>query len=348
MPASSRMLFRLTLATLMLPLYLCAQAGASPSWEQYKGLFVAGDGRVIDYGQSQVSTSESQGYGMLLSVFNNDRKTFESIWSWARANLAVRKDGLMAWLWGKRPNGRWEVMDYNNATDGDTLMAFSLLKASKQWDNDGYRVEALQIIRSMREKLAVRHNGSTYLLPGYYGFAENGSITLNPSYLIFPAYRFFAKVDDKSFWDDIQQDSMKILDRACLGSPCLPADWVKLENNVLLQNEDKFTRFGYDAVRVLLHMAWEGLHMPEGINRILKVYKKEGYIPLWLDLKTNEKSNKSAHAGIYAVYGLAASRSGDEKAGRKLLIEAKNLLQSEERNYYSYSLYLLSRIEDPI
>ena len=119
-----RTLFSVTILCMTLSACASAQAGGPAFWEHYKSTFISHDGRVIDYGQGQASTSEGQGYGMLLAVINGDKKAFDTIWGWTKANLTVRQDGLMAWLWGKRDNAMWEVMDYNNATDGDTLIDF--------------------------------------------------------------------------------------------------------------------------------------------------------------------------------------------------------------------------------
>ena len=342
------MLFSITGACFVLMLSLTARAEALPSWERYKALFVAQDGRVIDYGQGQVTTSEGQGYGMLLSVYHDDRKTFDSIWTWSRSNLGVRKDSLMAWLWGRRPNNTWEVMDYNNATDGDTLIALALLKAAGRWHHDEYRQEAKLILRSIREKLSVSRSGRTYLLPGYFGFTDEDSVTLNPSYLIFPAYRLFAEVDDKAFWDRLHGDSLDLLKKASFGENRLPPDWLRLKGDIVEIDEQRSTRFGYDAVRVFLHLSWEKGIMPGGLGHVLEIYRKKGYIPRWVDLKGGDISTNSAHAGIYAIYGLAARKAGDQKVSQDLLKEAATRLEDEGRDYYSYSLFLLSGIEDMI
>jgi endoglucanase len=49
-------------------------------------------GRVVDTAKGLISHSEGQGYGLLLAVAAGDRSTFDRIWGWTRANLAVRKD----------------------------------------------------------------------------------------------------------------------------------------------------------------------------------------------------------------------------------------------------------------
>ncbi|KKK77583.1 hypothetical protein LCGC14_2852130 [marine sediment metagenome] len=341
-----RTLFSVTVLYMTLSACALAQAGEPAFWEHYKSTFISQDGRVIDYGQGQASTSEGQGYGMLLAVINGDKKVFDTVWDWTKANLSVRQDNLLAWLWGKRDNGMWEVMDYNNATDGDTLIAFALLKASTKWDRDSYEKEAMKVIRSIREKLAVRIEGKTFLLPGYYGFKDAGSITLNPSYMIFSAYRLFAEVDDNEFWRKIHQDGLELLKAACFGNPCLPADWIWVSRRGVEIAEARSTRFGHDAVRTLLHVSWAQGQLPEGLAIGLDSYKQNGYIPWWIDLKSGEISKQSAPAGFYAVYGRAAMQAGELKTSQRLFNEAEKKIQGEEKNYYSYSLYLLSLIKE--
>jgi endoglucanase len=323
-----------------------AQAEGHASWAEYRKTFISKDGRVIDYGQEHASTSESQGYGMLLAVINNDRRTFDSLWNWTRSNLQVRQDNLIAWLWGKRDNGSWEVKDYNNATDGDTIIAMSLLKAAERWGKDVYKKDAQRIVISMREKLAVQKKGKTFLLPGYFGFSNDGSITLNPSYIIPTAYSRFTEVDDKDFWQNVHRDGLELLRAECFGKTCLPADWVQLRGNGLELAEGRPARFGHDAIRTILHASWASEKLPTGVTIVIDNYKDKGSIPLWVDLKSGEVSKRNAQAGYYAIYGLAAKMLDDPRTSRRLFDEAEKNLKSEKDNYYSYSLYLLSHIKE--
>ena len=164
-------------------------------WEKYKKTFITADGRVIDYQQGESSHSEGQGYSMLIAIDYGDKPAFDAIWAWTQKNLAVRADGLLAWLWGKRVNGAWGVIDYNNATDGDLLVALALLKAGAKWNDQTLTKNGLALAQAIREHLLVSWAGRTYLLPGHFGFAFDGGFTLNPSYQVLPAFRLFAGAD---------------------------------------------------------------------------------------------------------------------------------------------------------
>lgn len=319
------------------------------SWGKYKSLFISKDGRVIDYNQDQRSHSEGQSYGMLLAVAYNDRAAFNNLWIWTKGNLSTRSDNLLAWGWGKRPNGEWKATDFNNATDGDILIAYALLKAAKKWRNNNYRKEGLKIIESIRKNLTVNWQGHTFLLPGYYGFTKKNGFVLNPSYLIFPALRYFAKETDKEFWTKVYQDSLFLVANSSFGKLRLPADWVIInEKGISIYNKKK-PYFGYEAIRTFLYLSWEdNPQFPKGLNAILNIYKKLGYVPRWVDLEKNSVSLKSAAAGFYAVYARVSEKIGEKELSKKLFKEAKEKLSTEKNNYYSFSLYLLAEINDKL
>jgi len=316
-------------------------------WKEYKSHFITHDGRVIDYYQGQIGHSEGQGYGMLLAVIYDDKNTFDRIWQWTKNNLQVRRDNLLAWCWGKRPNGEWDVIDYNNATDGDILVAFALLKVAKKWHDNHYQTEGLKIIKSIREKLALNWEDRIFLLPGYYGFTKNGSLQLNPSYLILPAYRCFAEVDKKNFWKKVHQNARFLLSRASFTSLHLPADWITLNKTGVSICTDKSHYFGYEAIRILLYLCWEERpQFPSGVKEIFKFYKKLHYIPLWVDLVNVSLSLRDAPAGFYAIYARVAQRIGEETLSKELFEKAKEKLLTEKDNYYSFTLYLLAESKE--
>ncbi|MDH4164278.1 MAG: glycosyl hydrolase family 8 [Nitrospirota bacterium] len=320
-----------------------AEARDRTMWELYKRSFLSDDGRIIDHAQDQISHSEGQGYGMLLATIHRDRAAFDRIWTWTKNNLQVRSDGLFAWQWGKRPDNAWKVLDSNNATDGDILIAFALLKASDAWHSPDYREEARKIIASIRSVLAVTRYGRTYLLPGAFGFTDGNSVVLNPSYLIFPAYRAFARADQPDFWEAVRNDGLFLIKGASFGSLGLPANWVVLENDRIALAPGKDPYFGADAVRVLLMLGSEDRsRYPKGVSALLEHYQKSGRLPLWIDLEKDSESLKLAYAGYYAIYAAAARKLGKKALAERLLKEARKRLKTEKDAYYSFSLYLLA------
>lgn len=321
-------------------------------WEQYKLTFIQHDGRIMDKKQDSISHSEGQGYGMLNSVLYSDKVTFDKIWQWTKNNLQIRKDNLFAWSWGKRYNDEWGVIDYNNASDGDILIAYALVKASVKWNNENYKIDALKIIEGIRKNLSIEWDNRTFILPGYYGFKKEERLRINPSYLIFSAYKSFSEVDDKPFWETVYKDSIYLIEKCYTGKLKLPPDWIVLnispnastgDRTGIAIDEKKGALFGYDAIRVILYLSWEkNPKFPDGVNEIFKIYEKLGFIPLYVDLLKNSISLEDAPSGFYAVYARAAEKTGNKALSQKLFEEAAKKSAFEKDNYYSFSLVLLA------
>jgi endoglucanase len=324
-----------------------AYAQPAREWEAYKGRFLTGDGRVIDFIQGRISHSEGQGYGLLLAVINDEPQTFSSLWKWTQDNLRMRKgDSLHAWKWGPRPNGQWAVLDYNNATDGDLLIAWALLNGAEKWKNETYRAQAKEIIKSIRENLIVQRRGKLYVLPGYYGFTLKEGEVLNPSYLILSAFKRFGQAEEPKFWKKVHEDSLEVLKKTTFGRLGLPADWVLVGESGASVYEKRSRFFGYEAIRTLLYLAWdENLTVIPGPRGLLDMYKKLGYVPLHVDLVQNNISLEEGSGGYYALYARAARDLGEAELSRALLQKASQKVQGEKEDYYSHTLYLLSQNE---
>ena len=321
-------------------------------WERYKGTFIAGDGRVVDFHQEEISHSEGQGYSMLLALDYDDRETFEKLWNWTRGNLAVRSDGLLAWRWGKRITGAWGVIDYNNATDGDILVAMALMKAGAKWGNRDLADAGLALSRAIRKNLVVEVGPWSCLLPGYFGFEFDGGFALNPSYMIPTAFELFARTDDegKTAWRHIHKGALRLVKESGFGQMKLPADWVAVDRQGNIQPHWGKSRYsGKEAVRVFLYSSFDGSvkHVP-GLDVMLGLHRKFGYIPAQVNLLSSEVSMEPAPAGFYAVYGKSAAAVGKNGIAEKLFREARAALDKEDRNYYSFVLYLLATSEEAL
>jgi endo-1,4-beta-D-glucanase Y len=314
------------------------------SWEAFKSRFLSPDGRVVDFYQGQISHSEGQGYGMLLAALFDDSAAFRKLRLWTRDNLQVRKsDALHAWKWGLRPNGQWAVIDLNNATDGDLLIAMALLEGAKKWKEESYRQEALAVIRAIREHLIIRRKETFLLLPGYYGFTRSMEEILNPSYWVFPAFRYFAAIEDSAFWLKIHADSLDLLRRANFGPLSLPPDWLRVNDTGLFVHEAKSRYFGYEAVRILLYLSWDGnWDALPGARKLLDLARRVGYIPATIDLVDHSIALNEASGGIWRVYARLAKEMGEKGLEQQWAQMARKKLSVEKDDYYSHVLYLLS------
>ncbi len=320
--------------------------GTEPgTWEDYKERFITRDGRIIDFYQNQCSHSEGQGYGMLLAVHFNDLKTFSRIFEWTQRNLMVRQDGLVAWKWGKRINGDWGVIDYNNASDGDLLIAWACLNAWKKWQNQLYLATAETIIHSIKKHLVIEMNGQKILLPGYFGFDKNKRIRIYPNYSVFPAFQAFAQHDDKYFWQDLTQDSLSLIKRSLFSKFHLPADWILLKINPKLPvDRQAYGDFNYEAIRVPLYLAMAGeTKLLQSFSSFLTLSHSVGYLPVQVDLSEDQISVDDAPAGFYAIMAKCAQANGYDTIAKTLMKTANKKVANERRDYYSVTLYLIAK-----
>ncbi|MCP3940010.1 MAG: hypothetical protein GY710_00815 [Desulfobacteraceae bacterium] len=314
------------------------------SWEFYKQIFITGDGRVTDFFQDKSSHSEGQGYGLLLSVFHNDKPTFESLLAWTKNNLMIRKDFLSAWHWGRQLNGQWGVTDYNNATDGDLLIAWALLVAAEKWEHTAYKVLAMNILSDIKAKLVVKKNGRTLLLPGFHGFDSPGEIALNPSYFIYPAFEMFARVDDPIYWKMIFQQSFDISFQKVFTRFRLPPDWLILVGKEIRIDKERSKNFGYEAIRIPLYLALSNKKASmDAFTPLLSFYEKTQFLPSVVDLVDSQVSINEAPAGFFAVFSLCSRLMGKTALSRQLMSKAEQKIIHESQDYYLHSLYLLAR-----
>ncbi|MFS9573010.1 glycosyl hydrolase family 8, partial [Klebsiella quasipneumoniae] len=122
-------------AVLSALLLAAGQVGAAcqwPAWEQFKQAYVSPEGRVIDPSDARkISTSEGQSYGLFFALAANDRAGFDKLLTWTQNNLAEGdlKQHLPGWLWGKKDDEQWTLLDSNSASDSDLWIAWALLEA---------------------------------------------------------------------------------------------------------------------------------------------------------------------------------------------------------------------------
>lgn len=307
-------------------------------WDAYKAAFLKSDGRIVDSGNQNATHSEGQGYGLLFAFHANDRASFQAIWHWTQTHLQIRQgDHLFAW----RSLPERGVEDLNNASDGELLIAWALLLASEKWGNDAYRNAAQQILADVRAKLLRQWQGQTILLPGAHGFEHNGVFTVNLSYWVFPALRDFQRLAPAPEWQALEQSGLKLIEQARFGQWQLPPDWLELgelgENGEQLQPaKNRPPRFGYDAVRVPLHLVWADSANKALLQPFADFYqnaaKQTDHLPPWVDLVSGQLADYDAPQGMKSVAALLSHPPG----------KAQEPAANED--YYSASLVLLANL----
>jgi endo-1,4-beta-D-glucanase Y len=326
----------LIVASLLIPAPALAQATSlTDQWVKYRDRFISDDGRVRDTGNKQISHTEGQGSAMLFAQAFDDRATFDRVWRWTQEKLRRPDSALFAWRWD--PNdAAHPVSDSNNASDGDILIAWSLSLAASRWHDDAYALEARRILAEIRDKLVDRFDGHLVLMPGADGFKlEDGSVMLNPSYYIFPAFRDFSRVDPSPIWPRLRRDGLALLSRARFGPWGLTTDWVTLAKGGRVSPAATLPpRFGFDAIRIPLYLVWGGAATPQLLSTERRYWDAFADVakpvPAWIDVTNGSVAPFPAPGGFRAIIQLA-------KRDFAPLPEI-----SDEDDYYSASLTLLA------
>lgn len=319
------------------------------SYDFYKENFVSQDGRIIDYGKNNITTSEGQSYMLLRSLIMNDREAFDLVYSWTKNNLQ-RNDSLFAWLWGKNSNGEYKILDDNSASDADIDIAFALILANERFNNNQYLQEAIPIIKSIWDHETKQIGNYLVLMPGVNQTSEE-KIEINPSYFSPYAFRYFQKYDDLHDWNCLIDSSYYYLDAVMSKTQThLPPNWFSIENGQIVLGASPKSDFSYDAVRVFARIYVDYIITDE--QRALPILEKSNFfINKWIDSKklyVNYKANgqladkdrfKGSIAILVPVISLYDKKIADEIYDQEL----EPYFQSEDywnnkHGYYSKNL----------
>lgn len=298
-------------------------------WAAYRDRFVMADGRVVDDANGSISHSEGQGYGLLLAFSAGDRGTFERIFDFTRNQLLIRDDGLAAWKWD--PDANPHIVDVNNASDGDILIAYALGLAGKAWDEPRYTAAATALANAIGSHLLVDVNGRTVLLPGVQGFAPPdrpaGTVVVNPSYWVYEAFPVLKELAPQYPWDELVSAGVELAASARFGDAALPADWVEITGSGLRPAEGFPAVYGYNAIRIPLYMVRAGID-----GAFLDPYANLGP-PAVVELTTGNRTDQLSDPGYRMIDALVACTRGTEVPA--------DLLGFAPTLYYPSTLHLL-------
>ncbi len=276
--------------------------------------FIKYNSYVIDpYNHNRV-TSEAQGYGLLYAYLTNNKKLFDSMWRWTKTHMQ-RRDSLFAWNYN---NGR--VIDYNNATDGDLFIAYSLLRASYKWHNVRYYEESRKIIKELKRYI-LEINNNMILLPGKHGFVKENGIE------VFPAY--YIKFIFDRFYDETNDITWKYI-----------ADYTEVLYNQRLSDRMLFSFFNknfsnasvvtMDVYRVILYQYLSNRHiefLKNSFKEINKFFISNGYIPLEYRFSSLTQTRTQSPYCVYGLFYLLY----DNKAYLKKYLDLKKV---DKKNYF--------------
>lgn len=305
------------------------------------------DGRVIDHSDPRnITTSEGQSYAMFFALVNNDRTLFNDLLLWTQDNLAGGdlSSNLPAWLWGRKPDGQWGVLDSNAASDSDLWIAYNLLEAGRLWGERQYTIMGNQLLRQIARREITQLPGfGPMLLPAPFGFVRDQIWRLNPSYL--PPQIIARLAEEQSIlWRDLSDVLPRFLTET---SPIgIAPDWISWvasenENGAFRSLTERDALGSYDAIRVYL---WIGMlddayapakALKRHVSAIGKYVNEQGRVAEKINIHTGASESFGGPGFSAALLPLFTGQPLETQ----LLANLKNAASSE-LGYYNQMLSL--------
>ncbi|MCB1487850.1 MAG: endoglucanase [Bauldia sp.] len=301
-------------------------------WTAYAEQFVKEDGRVVDNVNGGISHSESQGYGLLLAYSAGDRAGFERIWGFTSNELLIRSDRLAAWKWDAA--AKPHVVDVNNASDGDILIAYALGLAGEDWKDQRYTDAARKLALAIGDNLLTDANNRVVLRPGAEGFgrSENtGTLIVNASYWIFEAFPTLEKLAPDHPWQQLASSGAELINAARFGPAKLPSDWIAISAEGLRPAPDFPAVYGYNAIRIPLYLLRAGAKAGPLLDNFEQAAQSLG--PAIVDIASGHAVEKLADPGYRMIDAALDCAYGTPIP--------KDLLRFEPTAYYPSTLHLL-------
>ncbi|MSQ01197.1 MAG: hypothetical protein EXR71_04785 [Myxococcales bacterium] len=247
------------------------------AWAAYQKVYISADGRVMDFREDGVTTSEGQAYAMVRALWMGDRASFDRVLRWTVEHLQRGDEGrLAAWRWGRRDDGTDGILDEQPASDADQLMIWALFGAATRWKSPRYQSAAHAQLERLWVEEVTEVAGRLVLLPGPW--ARGGvPLRLNPSYFLPFAWREFARRDPDRPWMRLVDDGYTLL-AACRSPGGLHHDWCSIDpvtGTVVAAVDAADEVFGFEAFRVGWTLAAEVKWFHERrARRLLGPYEK--------------------------------------------------------------------------
>lgn len=315
-------------------------------WNEYKALFIAHDGRVIDKRNDHITHSEAVGYALYLAYKNDDIKTFNKVYRWYKNNLKKNDAGLIPWKWGEDDKGKWHILDHNSATDGNLWIAYDNLLMYEHTSDINYKNEALELIQSIKEHLILKMNGSTFLIPAENGYSNEEYIEINLSYYLFFIFDKFKEYDNDILWATLKNDGIALLKKAKFTSLELPSDWIRVMKKDHTITLGRNNHFAYDAIRIPFNIIKSDLPDKKELLtpyiKLLEAMKQLETVFGVIDLKDGLISIHNYAYAQLSIYNMIDTYANDKRSFEKKLIQMR---KENQDDYYSYSIYLLTLID---
>ena len=196
------------------------------TWEEYKKKYFVNSS--IRNNPSYL-TSSDQKYGLLQSIINNDRPTFDTIWNFTKNNFQKRNGDKLLASKIQNIDGATSILDSNSSSDAEQDIALSLILANNKWNEKQYLSDAKEIISDLYKLRLTNLNGPKTILQSDSNI-NKGYDLINMGYLSPAHYRIFNSVNPENNWNQVANDSYIILNDVMKGKTLIP-NWVKYNYN---------------------------------------------------------------------------------------------------------------------
>ncbi len=301
------------------------------AWQSFKKDYFRDYGQIIDPENKDITTAKNQAMAMLMAVRQNDKDSFDGIYSWTRDHLQNRVDDkLFSSVWSKNKQGKYTLSDANNTAIADVDIALALIEANEKWGEFKYLEAAGQIIDDIWTKSVFQSNGDYYL--SAFLTEAGAKQYINPGYFSPYHYRQFAKIRPDYNWNGLISSGYDLLDGLQKQSNGLVQNWLTVSpDGTLGSAADLVGRFadihGFESSelewRLMLDQTFTSNNTRAStvLKRIASYqaaqYKKRGNLPAAFTL-SGKPAVAFEDSGVVAYSSLALSANGFAK-------EAKNM-----------------------
>ncbi|EDP58474.1 cellulose synthase complex periplasmic endoglucanase BcsZ [Vibrio sp. AND4] len=330
----------LTLLILIASPHLWASDCGWPQWDTFKAVYID-QGRVVDGSDDRIiTTSEGQSYALFFALVANDQKTFADVLNWTQVHLA---DGdltarLPAWLWGRKENGSFGVLDTNAASDSDLWIAYALVEAGRLWDNYYYQsLGHLLASRILREESVSIDGTGTLLLPAPTGFEFSQRYRVNPSYVPLQLVTRMEALYPQYSWDTMYQASVQMLTHTMPKG--FSPDWATLSQGEYSVDSVTGPSGSYNAIRTYL---WAGMLDDQVAEKAQLIQQMQPFVtatktlsapPRDVNTETGGYTQAGSAGFSAAVLPLLAS-SGESELLKAQASRAQQMLISDRNDHY--------------
>lgn len=185
---------------------------------------------IVDIGHNDIR-SEGMSYGMTIAALLGKRELFDKLWKFSRMHMKNVSGPLSGYYSWEVSTSDFTMMDPGPAPDGEEYFAAALLYASKIFDCDKYRCDALELLNDMAHKPQM---GEVFTMmdakAGLPRFSPmKGNDFTDPSYNTVAFYRMYAKASGDSIWNKIAENSIAYLQKAVHPVTGLAADYSEFD-----------------------------------------------------------------------------------------------------------------------